>query len=587
MDGAPSRIKILLLFFWTITGFCILGCCLWLWMSDYNSFTDTLLNASGKIDWRVYFETSVLPLHRFILLRYLISSLFAVWLAVSFGLRNKLSTISIIIGDFVGFLSSNIKNQINNTGNTEKIFLAVLFIVFAIRGLYLMQHYELQYDEAWTYNHFISKGFFISAVSPNNNHIFYTLIACITDYLPLEGKYCLRIPVLVGSFCSCLLFYTLARSLFGWRPAFTALAFFAFSPAVSQYSMYARGYIFQILFTVLALWSTLKISEGTKSPHYFWFIWTIANILGLYSVPTNAFVLILLDLFLLFYAIIGNKNILKPLFISNLCLALVAALLFFPFLLTGGLEILHTAAAIPQGESFLSYQDKVSDWLLWGGGRGTAVYWFLISMVFFVSIIIYKYRKIPLLRNPLILVLLFLLIPSFVNLMTGSQPPFRIWCFLTPFIAVFVAASVHLFPIRFFNNFSLGLCSFFIIITMIWRMEVHYAIRWSEIPDRDAVIISDVLMNKRIDECYFFSNYDKPLIEYYFLRKGKKLKTAMVFKNSKSYAPFVDTLLYNSVIWDKEDGTPTAEQVNWYNSNYPDLLYENNRIEIRIPLKKD
>ena len=66
---------------------------------------------------------------------------------------------------------------------------------------------------------------------------------------------------------------------------------------------------------------------------------------------------------------------------------------------------------------------------------------------------------------------------------------------------------------------------------MIWRMEVHYAIRWSEIPDRDAVIISDVLMNKRIDECYFFSNYDKPLIEYYFLRKGKKLKTAMVFKN--------------------------------------------------------
>ena len=140
MDGAPSRIKILLLFFWTITGFCILGCCLWLWMSDYNSFTDTLLNASGKIDWRVYFETSVLPLHRFILLRYLISSLFAVWLAVSFGLRNKLSTISIIIGDFVGFLSSNIKNQINNTGNTEKIFLAVLFIVFAIRGLYLMQH---------------------------------------------------------------------------------------------------------------------------------------------------------------------------------------------------------------------------------------------------------------------------------------------------------------------------------------------------------------------------------------------------------------------------------------------------------------
>ena len=157
--------------------------------------------------------------------------------------------------------------------------------------------------------------------------------------------------------------------------------------------MYARGYIFQLFFTILATWASLKLAHKNGS-NYFWLIWSLANILGFYSVPTYAYIWVILNAFLSIY-VLAKKAKIKPWIWSNIFVLLITGLLYFPFLITNGFNTLVAIASTkaPQGEAFLNYQDKVADWILFGGGRLTPVYWFWCLLLLLITPIWWKTKN--------------------------------------------------------------------------------------------------------------------------------------------------------------------------------------------------
>ena len=553
-----------------------------LWIIDYETLTNWLLKAVHKEDWRPYFQQEVFPLHRFTNLQYGALFFSLIWACFAYFFYKKSYYFAEVLANFWQQSRRILRQQIQQFEHQEKLFFLILLLGFALRGISQIYRYELQYDEAWTYNHFISNGILISAISPNNNHILYSLLACLFDYLPTSAKYSLRLPVYLGGLATCMLFYSFVRSIWKWQWALVALAWFAFSPAICFYSMYARGYIFQIFFTILATWASLKITTKTRD-NYFWLLWILANILGFYSVPTYAYIWFLLNAFLGLHIITKNTNW-EPWIGSNIAILGVTSLLYFPFLITNGLNTLLAIASTkaPQGEAFLAYQDKVADWVFFGAGRLTAVYWFWCLLIFAILPIWWKVKSNSK-RRVLELIVLFLLFPSVLNLSLGTQPPYRVWCFLTIFVALIIPLIGTFYTSKIKSSSLLVFLAIALSSFSIWRTEVHYAIRWSADLDKKVKKIAATLLDHKVSEVYLFSNYDKPLLEYYYLKDKQRLKVFMASPDSKNYAPFVRAPIYEVVLWDKEDRVALPEEQAWLEQHYPSILYEDHRVVLRKP----
>lgn len=579
MRQSIRQIRLLLFFFIALTGIGLLGSSLILWLLDYESFTTSTLQIVHKESWRFYFQQSVFPSTRFVIARYGVLCLLLFWGIFAYWFYHQAERYSQSILTFLKISKCILRHQIHEFQPTEKRLFALLILLFMLRGGIQLSRYALQYDEAWTYNHFISNGFIVSAISPNNNHILYSLLACLFDYFPFETKYCLRLPVYLGGIATCGLFYLFLRNFWKWQWALVGLAWFAFSPGICFYSMYARGYIFQVFFTLLTTWSTLKLLQTTTKKTYFWNLWIMSNILGFYSIPTYVYVWFLLNVMLLSTFIIEKQYLWKQWFFANLFVLTITSLLFLPFMLTNGLNTLLNIATheASQGENFWNYQDKVTDWLLLGAGRLTPVYWFLLLIILGLIRCLFT-KQIP--QKTISVTLIFLLFPSLLNLTIGTQPPYRIWCFLSVFIGTAVPClGACLF--RKNNSTILILLALSFISFNIWRTEVHYAIRWSANLDKNVQKIATSMLNNKLSEVYLFSNYDKPLLEYYYLQENQRLKVFMIAPSSKNYAPFVNASLYQSVLWDKEDRIASIEEQQWLEAHYPIVLYEDKRVVLR------
>ena len=586
MNPPTSIINHLLQGFLLLLGITFLVSVGYLLSLDYEEFTIQALSIAEKPNWKTYFQSSIFPANRFLWLKTILPCLAPFYYGLLWVVYQKSSTISNQIYQF-GIRTRDILSACFYFPNkSERLFIRLLFLLFATRGIWQLYHYELQYDEAWTYNHFISKGFLVSAISPNNNHILYTLFASLFDWLPIASKYAIRLPIWLGGLFFSGIFYGILRRHLGWKLALVAISCFIFSPAISFYSLYARGYIFQIGFTLIAWGALWRLIDHSPSKNYYWSVWTIANILGIYSVPTHFYAWLGLNLVTLPFLIFFSQLSVRKWIIANISIVACCILLFAPLLVTNGLTILVHAASGQTviGESFWEYQNRVSDWLLIGGGRGTLVYPAFCLLILLSLGFVYYYRNNPNQLFPAVSCLMFLSLPTLVGSILGGHTPYRAWCFLTIFIVLLPPLIIHTLRFyRYVNSiaFVVGLAG---ILFTGWRSEVHYFIHWSENLDREAIRIANVLLEHEVDTCYFFSNYDKPLLVYYFKQKQRHLSTPMAFPTSKDYRPFLkEEIQYPAVLWDKDDYQATTVEKEWIEEYYPTIWYKNERIEIRAP----
>lgn len=554
------------------------------WWVDYEDFTNFVLHHTGRSDWRAYWETSLFPPLRWQWLRLGLSIIMGIYIVIVWRWHRT------IIAYFERFLRtfqalfSYLWHSQRLVWQQHKLPCIGIFSVFLAHSCFNIYEYALQYDEAWTYNNFIQKGFFISTLSPHNNHIFYTILACWADYLPLAGKYALRLPALLGGL---LVVYTSFVGLHRWtNPTFANMAttLLAFAPSVCFYSMYARGYIYVVWGLLISIWALWGLWQTSNRAIYSLALW-IGTIIGFYAVPTFFYAWASVHLAWLF-TIYNDKPQRRSLFIQwiKINIASVAVLLFLyaPFLLTNGLQILARAAESTTQMQHYSqwwYINKMNEWILFGKDYTFLGWTWIIQMLLGIVFSCYFYTQKQL--NKLFISLFFTFCNAWL-LVAPISTPERAWVFVIVGDVLFL--TMLLTPIyTTIRQKWLQIGSWVsVIIILIYNCQTHYHLNWSKKLDKEAIVVSNYICSYPIDEVYTFSRYDKPLLEYYYYQQKKQpLRMWLPFEDSKNYAAFA-ARPYACVLLDTDDYTPTPSDWQTLQTFDYQLIYKSYRLQLYI-----
>jgi Dolichyl-phosphate-mannose-protein mannosyltransferase len=166
-------------------------------------------------------------------------------------------------------------------------YLAALGLVFAIavalRVIFL--DVPLRYDEATTYNNFVSKPLYVGLAHYPlpNNHLLHTFLAKVSVVTFGADTWAIRLPALLAGLALVPTTFALARILYGRAAALLAAALVASSSTLVEYSTNARGYTLVALLTVGALVAAIRVLESDSIGA--WAVIVVAGALGLHAVP--------------------------------------------------------------------------------------------------------------------------------------------------------------------------------------------------------------------------------------------------------------------------------------------------------------
>jgi hypothetical protein len=548
---------------------------------DYQGFVNFVVELADKKDQKLIIQQKFLSQSVFFTGRGLLIILFLCYAVFFYVFVRNVDSVLNNFRTFYFQLQAIFKRYFVYSKREGQVFWFFITL-FTIKTIFFFEFYELQYDEAWTYLHFSSKGLIISAFSPNNNHIFYTLFAAFLDIFPLPAKWIIRLPALFSVLATLIITFSYLKYHFGYRTAIFTTIFLASSNSFHFFSILGRGYGFLLLFTMISLITVLGITTRSKNIKIHSIVFILASILGLYSNPAFFYVLTGSFIFLIFCHI-NDFLFLKKLLISGLLIASGSFFLYLPTILTGSASILSIAANDSKEAALPTFQylNRLTDWLFFG--KDWPVFFLMISCVLYLIFVAKAFKNNVLQTKLLYFCALMLCLPFLSFLLTSMQVPYRIWCYESVFISIGLVVGLHLL-VR--NNFIFMTVVLGMSFLNIFFSFQHYFMNWSAELDRESKKISEIMLSNEIlpENCYFFSRYDKPLVEYYFLINHKPLKSYMPFEESKNYQSF-EKDIYDAVLLDFEDYQPTERDLERIKENPYELKYENTRIKLYL-LKK-
>ena len=159
----------------------------------------------------------------------------------------------------------------------------VLVVALAVRIAFL--DVPMRYDEATTYNNFVSKPLYVALANyaTPNNHLLHTFLAKVSAAVLGNEPWFVRLPALVAGIAVVPATLALGRVLYGRTAALLAAALVAASSTLVEYSTNARGYTMVALFTVVAFLAATRALERDSVGA--WALVALAGALGLYAVP--------------------------------------------------------------------------------------------------------------------------------------------------------------------------------------------------------------------------------------------------------------------------------------------------------------
>jgi hypothetical protein len=163
----------------------------------------------------------------------------------------------------------------------------ILAAAVAIRVAHL--DVPMRYDEATTYNNFVSKPVYVALAnySTPNNHLLHTFLAKVSVTVFGNEPWAVRLPALVAGIALVPATFALGRVLYGRIAALLAAALVAASSTLVEYSTNARGYTFVALATVVLFLAAARALENDSAGA--WGAVPIVGALGLYAVPIMAY----------------------------------------------------------------------------------------------------------------------------------------------------------------------------------------------------------------------------------------------------------------------------------------------------------
>jgi hypothetical protein len=327
----------------------------------------------------------------------------------------------------------------------EKILLIVFFSsVVAVRFFYLFK-YPLMYDEVFSYMHSVDKGFLVSILyyPGPNNHIFFSILCVINDLIIDDPFLVMRLPSLLVSLLTIILFYACIRRVFNFSIAFLAAVIMAFSYNLFFYSIHGRGYALISFFFVLLIYSGWKVIDLKDCKSIYKLCFLVGSVLGMYTVPT--FLYAYLPMVILgvgYFFIKWQWSKLKSFLILQCVVGFILLLFYGPVLFLNGMEKVtgnNWVAPINTDyfwSSIVEYMASIGSYF-WSLEK---IGVFISCLVIVVGIfILYKIKLIKIAIG----IALFFIIPLAMVCVQKVLPPPRVWDYLFILLSLLLSVSIN------------------------------------------------------------------------------------------------------------------------------------------------
>ena len=395
---------------------------------------------------------------------------------------------------------------------SNKYLLVLITPIFA--SVFYAIKMPVSYDEAWTFLNFTNNGFFTSITSYDdpNNHVLFSLITNITNYIPgLTNLFKIRLVPIVINILFLLLLFRYSKVQFGSKTALIILGLTSVLFLNIYYSYMARGYCIINLCFVIGLFSSINITKKNEiNKNWIWF--GISSFIGFATIPAYLYPFVTLNFFIFVF---NYKNIRKQ-FLANLIVSANVLLFYLPIIYTNGfaalsnntyvkpIGIYHTLGALPR--FYFQVLAEIS-----------GIHYTLVAIVLAISCFkIYKSNN-QLLKK---FYLIFIFAPFILLLIHGIIPYVRVFNYYGIVIILLIILPLS----EKINQFSeIKIISLTIILQLIMLFNFNNKI--NDYEEKDLAInitankiIKQIIGNKRylFNESLLATNLEFELVAHNF-----------------------------------------------------------------------
>jgi hypothetical protein len=438
------------------------------------------------------------------------------------------------------------KHSIPKESITRYLLLTIL--LFAVgRSIYYIVTIPVSFDEADTWLQFISRGpVMIASFYPfPNNHIFYNWCVWFCSFIPVNTTVLLRLP-LIPALPVCIIFiYRLAKHLLNERASILSVSVFTFSFTVYHYSYTARGYLFVILFALIALWCLVMLDVQNKKRYWASLVASVA--LGFYSVPSFLyFAAPVLTFFFIRWAINDKAKAMILVKYATVA-AILTLLLYTPVFLVSGTGALFSFYGKQFTYAELPKFIEVSLFELARHQFGRSA-WHMIAGSSIVGLLLLAGLGMKKSKHWFyILSFIVCLLPVFVFFVQRQPYPPRAWVHLLIFISLIAAT-----PGLWIQNKTVlcGIAAIVIVLRFYPGFHENHLLR----NGYDVVVkqVANRMIAENRNTVYINKNYVKPLFDFYFQSQHFPA-TISIQKGMYRSDKFDANTKYSTIVWYTKD----------------------------------
>ncbi|MDQ6813369.1 MAG: hypothetical protein M3040_06525, partial [Bacteroidota bacterium] len=438
-----------------------------------------------------------------------------------------------------GYLKTSFSHVIvsfKNLPSKEKLVLVILCCTYCGVVLYNDHLKQITYDEAWGYNYYINKPFYFPVILFNTYPLF-NVVCHLFILLPFDTLLDLRLPpLLFGLFTLLTLFYILYKST-GFVLSAFALVLLAASPLVYIYSSLSRGITLSLFLAVVVLHIVIHATTYKDFNRRYRFLYIVANVLGIISMPTFLLYTVGNTLFLM----VSNKNntvVLRSIITSVVIVFVVALTFYLPVILNTGLSLIYHNNHY--SFNIVDTIDKVSSFVFGLSALFFVSKYIALPLLFIALILIFK-RRLPAFEKTTVKLSMFIILFSILmRAATGNIFPERSLNYLIlSFILICIALLSFLF-----NYYSKGV-KLAILLPLLLVGGCAFVYNQKQlllaVEDEEAKTIATLFLGNEVKTVYIDNEefwLRVPMVEYYYSKEHKQIIFGTSEKNSTRYRPF-------------------------------------------------
>ena len=328
----------------------------------------------------------------------------------------------------------------------------ILFLIFisgtVLRAIQL--GIPLRYDEAYTIVMWGRSDLFyaLSNYHLPNNHVFHTILVNLIFHHIGKSIPLLRLPVFVSGCLLIIVVWLLGKTFYNDFIALLSAGFTAFAPYLVYYSVNARGYEIQALFTVITV--GLAVYSRRKNNIFSWFLLIFFSGLNFYTLPTSLYPFGGICVWLFLNVVFFQKDhtvwrsrmqLFKYLIFMGLSVSIFTFFLYLPIIRYSGVRSLFGNGFIQPREASVFWKTalyRVTDNIhAFSGSNPQFVMWFIGSGII-LSIFVFKKNS----KGKISYGLSVVLWTALLVLYQRAELLPRFYMFLHPFFLMFAASGL-------------------------------------------------------------------------------------------------------------------------------------------------